>query len=161
MMGRMPMFEKRSRINAPPEQVFAFHEAPGALERLTPPWEEVRVVEHTGGIEVGARVVIETRIGPIWARWVAEHTRYEKGRMFQDVQRSGPFRRWEHTHRMDPDPDGSGGCILIDHVEYELPLGGLGDLAAGWMVRRRLQRMFDHRHEVTRRACEGAAASSS
>jgi hypothetical protein len=152
MIRRMPVFEKRSRINATPEQVFAFHEAPGALERLTPPWEEVRVVEQTGGIEVGARVVIETRIGPIWARWIAEHTRYEKGRMFQDVQRSGPFRKWVHTHRMDP--DGEGGCILVDHVEYELPLGGLGDLAGGWMVRRRLARMFDHRHEVTREACE-------
>lgn len=151
----MPVFEKRSRIHATPEAVFAFHEAPDALERLTPPWEKLRVVERTGGIKAGARVVLETRIGPVWARWIAEHTRYEPGRLFQDVQIRGPFRRWEHTHRMDP--DGDGGCILVDHVEYELPLGGLGALAGGWMVRRRLELMFDYRHEVIRHAVEPAA----
>lgn len=149
----MPIFEKRTRIAAPPERVFAFHEAPDALERLTPPWEDARVVEKSGGIEVGARVVLETRIGPVTVRWVAEHTGYEKGRMFQDTQRSGPFRRWEHTHRMEP--DGAGGTWLVDRVDYELPLGALGALAGGWAVRRRLARMFDYRHEVTRRACEG------
>ncbi|WP_437591565.1 SRPBCC family protein [Sorangium sp. So ce1000] len=148
----MPIFEKRTRIAAPPERVFAFHEEPDALERLTPPWEHARVLEKTGGILVGARVVVETRIGPVPVRWVAEHTQYERGRMFQDTQRSGPFKRWVHTHRMDP--DGSGGCYLTDHVEYELPLGALGRLGGGRFVRRKLERMFDYRHEVTRRACE-------
>ncbi|EYF03702.1 SRPBCC family protein [Chondromyces apiculatus] len=149
----MPTFEKRTRIAATPEQVFAFHEAPDALERLTPPWEEVRIVEKSAGIGVGARVVMDTRLGPLWMRWVAEHTRYEKGRMFQDVQISGPFRRWEHTHQMDP--DGEGGCWLVDHVEYALPVGALGALVAGRMVRRKLERMFDYRHELTQRICEG------
>jgi ligand-binding SRPBCC domain-containing protein len=150
----MPTFEKRSRIAAPPERVFAFHEAHDVLERLIPPWEDVRIVERSGGIQVGARVVLETRIGPIRRRWIAEHTRYEQGRMFQDVQRSGPFKQWEHTHRVDP--DGAGGCYLTDRVAYELPLGRLGELAGGWLVRRRLERMFQYRHEVTRRACEAA-----
>lgn len=30
-------FEKEMRIAAPPKVVFAFHESPGALERLSPP----------------------------------------------------------------------------------------------------------------------------
>jgi ligand-binding SRPBCC domain-containing protein len=149
----MPIFEKRSRIAATPERVFAFHEAPDALERLTPPWEKARVVEKTGGIEAGARVVLEAWIGPIKTRWVAEHTRYEKGRMFHDSQRSGPFRRFEHTHLMEP--DGSGGCWLTDRIEYELPLGKLGEIGGGWIARRKLERMFAYRHDVTKRACEG------
>jgi ligand-binding SRPBCC domain-containing protein len=148
----MPIFEKRTRIAAPPERVFAFHEEPDALERLTPPWEYARVREKTGGILVGARVVMETRVGPVPLRWVAEHTQYEQGRMFQDTQRSGPFKRWVHTHRTDP--DGAGGCYLTDHVDYELPLGAIGRLGGERFVRRKLERMFDYRHEVTRRACE-------
>jgi ligand-binding SRPBCC domain-containing protein len=150
----MPIFEKRTRIAAPPERVFAYHEAPDALERLTPPWENVGILEKTGGLEVGARVVLEMRMGPLKLRWLAEHTRYEKGRMFQDTARSGPFKRWVHTHRMDP--DGAGGCLLTDHVEYELPLGLLGQLGGGWFTRHKLERMFAYRHEVTRRACEAA-----
>lgn len=150
----MPIFEKRSHIAAAPERVFAFHEAPDALERLTPPWEKARVVEKTGGLAVGARVVLEMRMGPLPLRWVAVHTEYEPGRMFKDMQQSGPFKKWEHTHRMDP--DGAGGCYLVDRVDYELPLGALGQLGGGAFVRHKLARMFDYRHEITRQACEKA-----
>ena len=153
----MPVFEKRTRIAAPPEQVFAFHELPDALERLLPPWEKSRVIEKTGGLKVGARAVIETWVGPIKQRIVAEHTRYERGRMFQDTMRSGPFKKWEHTHTMEP--DGEGGTWLIVHVEYELPLGALGELGGGWFVRRKLERMFDYRHEVTRATCEARGSA--
>ena len=66
--------------------------------------------------------------------------------------RSGPFKKWEHTHAMED--DGEGGAWLIDHIDYELPLGALGQLGGGWFVRRKLARMFDYRHAVTRRACE-------
>jgi ligand-binding SRPBCC domain-containing protein len=151
----VPIFEKRSRIAAPPEQVFAFHERPDALERLTPPWEHARVIEKTGGIKVGARVVLETAIGPIHARWVAEHTMYEAGRMFQDRQVSGPFAKWVHTHTFEP--DGDGGSWLLDHIDYELPMGFVGRLFGGAFVRRKLERMFEFRHRVTREACEARA----
>lgn len=148
----MPTFEKRTRIAASPERLFAFHEHPDALTRLTPPWERMRVVEKTGGLEVGARAVIEVRIGPIAQRIVAVHTKYEPGRMFQDTQVSGPFAKWEHTHLIEP--DGASGSVLIDRVEYELPLGFLGELGGGWFARRKLERLFDFRHDVTKRACE-------
>ncbi|NUQ74265.1 MAG: SRPBCC family protein [Polyangiaceae bacterium] len=151
----MPIFEKRTRIEAPPDEVFAFHELPDALERLTPPFESVRVLEKTRGIKTGARVVLLTKIGPINARWVAEHTAYEQGRMFKDRQVKGPFAKWEHTHLFEP--DGEGGTWLIDRVEYELPLGALGRLFGGGFARRKLERMFEFRHRVTKEACERRA----
>lgn len=64
-------FVKESRIAAPPDRVFAFHESPGALSRLTPPWERVEVESGGDSIRVGARVVLKTRLGPIPLRWVA------------------------------------------------------------------------------------------
>ena len=149
----MTTFERRSRIHAPASRVFAFHEAPDALERLTPPWEPSRVIAKKAGLEVGSWVEMETRVGPVPMRIRAVHTAYEPGRMFRDRMERGPFASWEHTHTVEP--DGPDDCWLIDHIEYELPLGPLGALAGGWMVRRRLDRMFDYRHEVTRRACEG------
>jgi hypothetical protein len=148
----MPVFEKRTRIAASPEVVFAFHERPDALSRLLPPWEQARIVERTGGLEVGAKSVLEARIGPIKQRIVAVHTGYEKGRMFQDTMHEGPFARWVHTHLMEP--DGAGGTWLIDRIEYELPLGLLGRIGGGWFARRKIERMFAFRHDVTKRACE-------
>ncbi len=152
----MPVFEKRTRIAAPAELVFAFHDRPEALTLLIPPWEPARVVEKTPGLGVGVRAVVEIRVGPKVHRIVAEHTACEEGRMFQDTMRDGPFRRWVHTHTMDP--DGEGGSWLTDRIEYELPLGVLADLGVGWFVRRKLSKMFDYRHEVTKKACEAEAA---
>lgn len=48
-------FVARTRISATTDAVFDWHEAPGAFERLTPPWERVRVLSHEGGIRDGAR----------------------------------------------------------------------------------------------------------
>lgn len=152
----MPIFEKRSRIAAPPERVFAFHERPDALERLTPAWAAVRVLEKTPGIKVGARAVLEMAIGPVKQRWVAEHTKYEEGRMFEDRQVSGPFARWVHTHTFEP--DGEGGSWLIDRIDYELPLGLLGRIFGGAFARRRMEQLFEYRHQVTREACEAQEA---
>jgi ligand-binding SRPBCC domain-containing protein len=152
----MPVFEKRTRIAASPEQVFAFHERDDALKRLTPPWEKTRIVEKTPGLDVGTRAVVEVFVGPIKTTFVAEHTRYEKNRMFQDRQVRGPFASWLHTHSMEP--DGNGGCLLVDRIEYELPLGAVGRLFGGPLVRRKLERMFEYRHEVTKKACEAVGS---
>ena len=46
-------FVKESRIAASPSAVFAFHETPGALSLLTPPWEKVEVVEGGGSTPAG------------------------------------------------------------------------------------------------------------
>ena len=148
-------FVKESVIRARPERVFAFHELPGVLGRLTPPWEHARVVEHPKSLEVGARAVVETRLFGLFAvRWVALHTAYEPPRMFEDVQLSGPFRSWRHRHTVEPH---AGGATLRDEIEYEPPLGFLGRAFAPLLVEPRLRRMVDYRHEVTRRWCEGAA----
>ena len=124
-------FVKESRIAAAPDRVFAFHESPGAFERLTPPWESVAVESGGESIRPGARVTLRTKLGPFSLRWVAEHTEYDPPRLFADRQLSGPFATWYHRHRMIA--DGRGGTLLRDEVDYELPLGTIGRrLAGGW-----------------------------
>jgi ligand-binding SRPBCC domain-containing protein len=143
-------FIARSRIQASAEELFRWHAEPGALERLTPPWEPVEVVERAPGIRAGDRGVLRVRLGPFRVRWVFEHRDYIQDRQFRDVQISGPFRRWEHTHLFTP--DGPGACFLEDRIDYELPLGKLGNFLGGWFVRRKLQRLFAYRHRVTTEA---------
>jgi hypothetical protein len=135
-------YVKRTRMPFPAEAVWNWHARPGAFERLAPPWEAVRVVERRGGIEDGARVVLQARGG----RWVVELRDVVPGVQFRDVQVSGPFRRWDHVHRMEPDGD---GCVLEDRIEYELPLGDAGRFVAGSCVRREIERLFEHRHRLT------------
>ena len=109
-MSRDRRFIVKSQIAVPAEELFAWHERPGAFERLMPPWDEVELVERSSGLAVGARTVVRIPMGPVKKTWVAEHTAYEKGRMFRDEQKSGPFAKWIHTHQMIPHH--VGGSIL-------------------------------------------------
>lgn len=143
----MARFTKSTPLAAPAAFAFAWHERPGAFERLTPPWEPVRVVKRRGGIRDGDRLVMEMGRWPASIRWVAEHRDYRPGESFRDVQVRGPFARWEHTHRFEA--AGENRCVLVDDIEYDLPLGRLGNAAGGTFARRRLERMFRYRHAVT------------
>jgi hypothetical protein len=44
---------------------------------------------------------------------------------------------------------GDEACQLEDRIEYELPFGWVGKICGGWMVRRRLARVFEYRHKIT------------
>lgn len=150
----MPRFTTSVRLPVGIEEAFAWHERPGALPRLSPPWQPASVLEPPDGLEVGTRVVL--RMGPAVAghqvglRWVAEHVGYDPPHEFRDVQRSGPFARWEHRHRFAPADDGvADSSVLIDDVTYALPLGALGAAVAGGLVEEQLARMFGYRHRQT------------
>jgi ligand-binding SRPBCC domain-containing protein len=58
------------------------------------------------------------------------------------VQARGPYKSWRHTHTFRETAD---GIEMVDRVEYELPFGILGRLAAGSLVRRELERIFEYR----------------
>lgn len=141
----MPLFEYESRIEAPAEHVYAWHMRAGAFERMTPPWERVRVLRHDP-IADGNEVVLTVRVGPRQRMWVSRFEAVTPGRSFRDVQVRGPFQRWVHTHRMEP--DGPDACRLIDHIDYDLPGGRLGRMVAGGCVADRLRRGFMVRHRT-------------
>lgn len=143
-------FVRSTPVRASARALFDWHEAPGAFERLTPPWERVVVVSHEGGIRDGARVVLRVGPAPFALRWELEHRDYDYGRQFCDQQVRGPFAYWRHVHTMRP--DGPDRAVLEDAIEYELPFGWLGDLIGGPIVRWKLKRLFDWRHAVTRDA---------
>jgi ligand-binding SRPBCC domain-containing protein len=145
-------FVKEIVIRATPERVFSFHELPDAFERLIPPGEDVRLIQKADISQVGSRAIIEQKIFGIFpSRWVAEHTKYDPPRMFEDVQISGPFASWRHRHIVQPHDD---GAVLRDEIDFEPPLWLLGQIAAPFAILPKLEKMFSYRHEVTRKWCE-------
>ena len=145
-------FVARVRLPVSAEAAFAWHERPGALQRLSPPWESVEVISASGGLEPGARVELELKLGPFRPRWVAVHGEKVPGRSFRDRQESGPFARWEHTHRFEP--EGRDACRLLDEVTYRLPLAPFSHwVTAGLaprLARRKIERLFAYRQATTR-----------
>lgn len=150
-------FIQESVFDASVEELFAFHERPDAFALLQPPWERSEIIQPPRGLEVGTVVKLRTRVGPLWMELVAEHVAYEKNRRFEDVMRKGPFAKWHHKHLFFPQGSGSR---LRDEIDYEPPLGALGRLAAPFAIERRLRKLFDYRHEVTRRELARAPAKT-
>lgn len=140
----MTQFRRQSRYEVPVEGLFAWHERPGAYDRLAPPWEGHQVVSATGDLATLRAEIRVPWLGPLTTRWIAVHEAYEKNRMFRDRQESGPFARWVHTHTFTP--DGPNASRIEDEIDYELPMGGLGTLFGAALVERRLRRAFEYRH---------------
>ena len=149
-------FTRSIRIARPAAEVFAWHERPGAFERLAPPWQKLQLIARSGGIRDGATVSLRTQIGPFWVRWDVEHRDYRAGVQFRDVQRRGPFAHWEHLHRVEPVEDGRA-CVLTDAITYRLPFGVLGRIFGGALARRELERLFNYRQALTQIDLESAA----
>ena len=140
----MSRFRYSTHLPFSPEQVFDWYMRPGALERLTPPWAQVRVLEREGGIQDGGRIVLGIKQGPAEIKWEVRHTEFQEGRQFRDEQISGPLEKWDHTHRFTPADD--GGCVLEDDIEWAAPLGSPGQLFAEGFIERELDRLFSFRH---------------
>ena len=140
----MSDFVLRTRLNHAVADVFAWHMRPGALERLIPPGESVTIKGREGTPATGGRVTFRVRRGAAEVTFEVRHTDFEPDHLFRNEQVRGPFTRWVHTHRFEPD-DG-GGCVVEDRVDWELPMGATGRLLGGSSVEVELERLFTFRH---------------
>jgi ligand-binding SRPBCC domain-containing protein len=157
-------FSRTVRLPVPAAEAFAWHERPGAFERLAPPWQRVAVLESDHALRDGARVRLRAQVAPpalaplfpvvdpllalaVPDEWVVEHRDYVPGRQFRDVMLRGPFASWTHLHRVEP--DGPGASRLTDVVDYALPFGAAGRTLGGAFAGRELDRLFAFRHAVT------------
>lgn len=120
----MTDFEHSSEVPAPVEQVFAWHERPGAIHRLTPPWQPVRVLQEASSVRDGTAVL---RL-PGGLRWTAAHRPdgYDPPHQFVDQLTGAPLGSvlsWRHTHRFEPVSDGV--TRVTDRVRTSVPEAAL------------------------------------
>ena len=139
----MPTYSRTVELGHPRAEVWAWHLRPGALARLTPPFESSEILS-SGGVVNGARVEVRAGILPwVDSVWTMEHFDVVAPERFRDQMLRGPFDRWEHFHGFEaPTPTTTRAT---DEITWQLPLGAAGALADG-MVRHRLDRMFAYRH---------------
>jgi uncharacterized protein (TIGR01777 family) len=103
-----------SIINAPTSEVFAWHERPGALVRLLPPWQPITVAQEASSLADGRAVL---RL-PGRLSWVAQHSDDDPPHRFVDELVSLPLH-WRHTHSFDA-VDGARTKVT-DSVETPVP----------------------------------------
>jgi uncharacterized protein len=112
-----------SVIDASPDEVFAWHGRPGAITRLLPPWQPVRLVREAASVRDGQAVLAL----PGGLRWMAGHDpdSYDPPRRFADALRPpmSAVLRWEHRHLFEP--SGEHGTLVTDVVDTPVPAGVL------------------------------------
>lgn len=135
----------------PRQEVFTFFADARNLERITPAFLAFRIMT-AGPIDMRQGTLIDYRIGlrGIPMTWRTEITAWEPPTCFVDVQRRGPYRVWEHTHRFG---ERDGGTAVEDTVRYALPVPGvLAGLVNRLVVQPDLRRIFTYRHTALERA---------
>jgi len=168
-------FQSEQWLPYPVKLVFAFFSNPDNLPRLMPDWQKARIdkislapapsqpVSYPGFSSIaagaGTKLTISFRpipYSPIRMLWDAEISEFAWNDHFCDRQlRRGPFAYWKHCHRVQSETrtDNSGtpisGTLLQDKVDYELPLGKLGNIANSLFVASQLRSTFAYRHDRT------------
>lgn len=96
---------------------------------------------------IGGSVELEVPIAPgVRILWISDFAEVLEGEMFRDIQRTGPFDLFDHTHRFEAKNDSAS--VMEDRIRYVLPGGRLGDLFGSGLARRKLRAMFAYRHRV-------------
>jgi ligand-binding SRPBCC domain-containing protein len=141
-MTRHYTLKREQWLDCPLDEIFDFFSNAGNLEHLTPPWLKFKILATPLRMEEGTK--IQYRIG--WhglpLRWTTEILRWKPPHEFVDLQLSGPYKLWHHTHRFQAE---RGGTRITDIVQYALPLGPLGWIAHALWVKKDVEKIFDYR----------------
>lgn len=149
----MASYVHQDHVPFPRADVFAWHERPGALVRLTPRLMGIVTGEASDGIRDGSeqRLLVTLPGVPVlpgpgnrvgWP-WVARHLAHDPPHGFEDVMVRGPFASWHHRHRFEV--SASGGTDVIDEISYALPGPERLARVAAPVVESRLARVFAYR----------------
>ena len=87
---------------------------------------------------------IVTPVLNIPTKWVTEITHVDNKKYFVDEQRFGPYALWHHKHFIKEIP---GGVEMEDIIDYKVPLGFLGQLFHPFIVRPKLEQIFEYRRK--------------
>ncbi|MCL7972776.1 MAG: SRPBCC family protein [marine benthic group bacterium] len=139
---------REMRVEKPRDEVFAFFANAENLGRITPPELNFQILTPLPiQMEEGTLIDYRLRIWGVPVYWQTLISSWDPPHSFVDEQLRGPYREWIHTHRFEED---GSGTLLIDEVRYRIPFGPLGALARPLVVRQ-VEKIFDHRNQVTRK----------
>ena len=143
----MHTYHTKQHFTVDINQVWDFIATPGNLALITPPEMDFKTVSGDDRIMFPGQVIHYT-IRPMFGlkmEWITEITHVNKGEYFVDEQRFGPYKFWHHKHFLKPIP---GGVMMEDVVHYKLPIGIFGKWLEPYLVRPRLERIFEFRRKV-------------
>lgn len=137
---------KTQRLPIDMATAWDFLSNPKNLSKLTPPEMQMTIISGADR-PMYAGQVLQYSVTPLpgfKTKWVSEITQYDEGRYFVDVQLYGPYAFWHHKHfihKID------GGVEMEDIIDYKVPFGILGQWVHPFLVKPKLDAIFQFRKE--------------
>lgn len=130
------------------ETLWAFISNPANLKQITPDYMGFDITSDSLTQQMYAGMIIKYRVSPLLGiptTWVTEITHVKEGHYFVDEQRVGPYKIWHHQHILTPTDN---GVIMTDIVSYQPPFAILGAIANQFIIRSKLDEIFDYRNKM-------------
>lgn len=131
----MPTIVIETLIDAAPERCFDLVRDPRTQAEPRP------VI--TGEYGVGQRVTFSSRRFGVSRDLKVEVTEFDRPRRMVDEMTEGPFAAFRHIHEFIPN---GNGTLMRDTIEWMSPLGILGKIADGLMLKRTLMKIVRGRN---------------
>lgn len=128
------------------DEAWAFFSDPKNLKTITPDYMGFDIVSGAEKQMFSGQIIqyIVTPILGIKTKWVTEITHVVPQQHFVDEQRFGPYALWHHKHFFKAI---EGGIEMEDIVDYKLPMGLLGQLVHPFLVKPKLEEIFQYRQQ--------------
>ena len=139
-------FESKQNLPISKEKAWEFLSSPKNLKTITPEYMSFDILSGADRPMFAGQIIqyLVTPIFGIKTKWVSEITHVEKGEYFVDVQLFGPYALWHHKHFIKEIP---GGVEMEDIIDYKVPMGILGQLVHPFLVKPKLNEIFEYRRK--------------
>jgi len=113
---------------------------------------ERAIAGRTSGLcELGDTVTWEATHFGVKQKLTVEITRFERPHSFEDRMVRGAFRSMKHEHRFE---EQNGITVMSDKFEYEVPLGFLGIVFDGLILKGYMMRFLMKRNDFIKSIAE-------
>lgn len=128
------------------DEAWAFFSDPKNLKTITPDYMGFNIISGAEKQMFSGQIIqyIVTPLLGIKTKWVTEITHVVPQQHFVDEQRFGPYALWHHKHFFKAI---EGGIEMEDIVDYKLPMGILGQLVHPFLVKPKLEEIFQYRQQ--------------
>ena len=130
------------------DTAWRFFSSPMNLSEITPKDMAFTVLSEEQDQPIFEGMLIDYSVSPLLGiplKWQTKIIQVEHQKSFTDFQQKGPYKYWKHFHEFIPNEK---GILMKDTVEYELPFGVLGNIVHSLLVKKKLNKIFDYRHQV-------------